>query len=132
MLTKDLFYDLKKIKEKNSRLLDNSIFLMENNRLEELRINELFSIEKGKVDSLIVFNSKIELELEENELSDEILPIETLRELFYFLDMKHDRKEPVLNNPLIYLPQSEELKLISLKNNESNTETLVFCKEGTI
>lgn len=46
MLSKELFYDLKKIKNKNSKLLNNPIFLMDGNRLEELMFDLIFSVEE--------------------------------------------------------------------------------------
>ena len=46
MLSKELIYDLKKIKNKNSKLLNNPIFLMDGNRLEELMFDLIFSVEE--------------------------------------------------------------------------------------
>lgn len=127
MIIEELYNKLKTIKNNNSRLLDNNIFLMGNNRIEQLRLNELFSVEKGIVDSIIIFYNKIEIELEEND--DEILPIETLRELFYFLDTKNNRgkEKSFFEKPVLYLAKHElELELISSKDNKE--EVLVFKK----
>lgn len=123
MLIEELYNKLKTIKNNNCNLLDNDIFLIENNRIEQLKFNELFSVEKGIVDSLIIFYNKIELEED-----DEILPIETLRELFYFLDTKKDRKEKTFfEKPVLYSTKQElELQLISSK--DSKKEVIVFKK----
>lgn len=131
MLSKDLFYDLKKIKNKNSNLLNNPIFLMDGNRLEELIFDLIFSVEEVEnkrklVDSFIVFKDKALIDLEKEDES--IFKVTTLRELYYFLDTRNDIKDTILENPILYSEQLEELKLISLKDSENGEEVLVFKK----
>ncbi len=87
MLSKELFYDLKKIKNKNSKLLNNPIFLMDGNRLEELMFDLIFSVEEVEnkrklIDSFIVFRDKALIDLEKED--EPIFKFTTLRELYYF------------------------------------------------
>ncbi len=131
MSLKELFYDLKKIKDKNFKLLNNPMFLLENNRFEQLMINELFSVEKIEnelkfLDSIIVFKDKLLIDLENED--EDTLKVETFRDLYYFLDIRNDREDKVLEKPILYSAQLEELKLISLKDSESGEEVLVFKK----
>ena len=131
MLSKDLFYDLKKIKNKNSNLLNNPIFLMDVNRLEELMFDLIFSVEEVEnkrklIDSFIVFKDKALIDLEKED--EPIFKVTTLRELYYFLDTRNDIKDTILENPILYSEQLEELKLISLKDSENGEEVLVFKK----
>lgn len=131
MLSKELFYDLKKIKNKNSKLLNNPIFLMDGNRLEELMFDLIFSVEEVEnkrklIDSFIVFKDKALINLEEDD--EPIFKVTTLRELYYFLDTRNDIKDTILENPILYSEQLEELKLISLKDCENGEEVLVFKK----
>ncbi|MDU1978502.1 MAG: hypothetical protein E6726_08860 [Clostridium sp.] len=131
MLSKDLFYDLKKIKNKNSKLLNNPIFLMDGNRLEELMFDLIFSVEEVEnkrklIDSFIVFKDKALIDLEKED--EPIFKVTTLRELYYFLDTRNDIKDTILENPILYSEQLEELKLISLKDSENGEEVLVFKK----
>ena len=131
MLSKDLFYDLKKIKNKNSNLLNNPIFLMDVNRLEELMFDLIFSVEEVEnkrklIDSFIVFKDKALIDLEKED--EPIFKVTTLRELYYFLDTRNDIKDTILENPILYSEQLEELKLISLKDSDNVEEVLVFKK----
>ena len=131
MLSKDLFYDLKKIKNKNSKLLNNPIFLMDGNRLEELMFDLIFSVEEVEnkrklIDSFIVFKDKALIDLEKED--EPIFKFTTLRQLYYFLDTRNDIKDTILENPILYSEQLEELKLISLKDSENGEEVLVFKK----
>lgn len=131
MLSKELFYDLKKIKNKNSKLLNNPIFLMDGNRLEELMFDLIFSVEEVEnkrklIDSFIVFKDKALIDLEKED--EPIFKFTTLRELYYFLDTRNDIKDTILENPILYSEKLEELKLISLKDSENGEEVLVFKK----
>lgn len=131
MLSKELFYDLKKIKNKNPKLLNNPIFLMDGNRLKELMFDLIFSVEEVEnkrklIDSFIVFKDKALINLEEDD--EPIFKVTTLRELYYFLDTRNDIKDTILENPILYSEQLEELKLISLKDCENGEEVLVFKK----
>lgn len=130
MLSKELFYKLKKIKNENHNLLNNPIFIIERNRLEELKFDLMFSIEEKEdnrklVDSFIVFKDKSLVDSEKED--EDIFKVETLRELYYFLDTRNDLKDRILETPILYSEQLEELKLITLKD-EAGEEVLVFKK----
>ncbi|WP_415319517.1 hypothetical protein ACSXCA_12160 [Clostridium perfringens] len=131
MLSKELFYKLKKIKNENHKLLNNPIFLIERNRLEELKFDLMFSIEEVEddrklIDSFIVFKDKCLVDSEKED--EDIFKVENLRELYYFLDTRNDIKDKILETPILYSEQLEELKLVSLKDSESGEEVLVFKK----
>lgn len=130
MLAKELFHKLKKIKNENHKLLNNPIFLIERNRLEELKFDLMFSIKEVEgdrklIDSFIVFKEKSLVDSEKED--EDIFHVELLRNLYYFLDTRNDLKDRILETPILYSEQLEELKLITLKD-ETGEEVLVFKK----
>ena len=91
----------------------------------------IFSVEEVEnkrklIDSFIVFKDKALIDLEKEY--EPIFKVTTLRELYYFLDTRNDIKDTILENPILYSEQLEELKLISLKDSENGEEVLVFKK----
>lgn len=78
------------------------------------------------LDSIIVFKDKLLIDLENED--EDTLKVETFRDLYYFLDIRNYREDTVLEKPILYSAQLEELKLISLKDSESGEEVLVFKK----
>lgn len=91
----------------------------------------MFSIEEVEdnrklIDSFIVFKDKCLVDSEKED--EDIFKVENLRELYYFLDTRNDIKDKILETPILYSEQLEELKLVSLKDSESGEEVLVFKK----